>query len=141
MNNHILIVEDDQDIVELLQLYLTSNGFAVSSAPNGRITLDIVRNQVQPDEISLAIVDIMMPEMNGYDFIRAVRKEKKMPIMILSAKNMDEDKVLGLDIGADAYLTKPFRPLEVVANVKALLRRTYEFSSVEVPRENKIQVG
>lgn len=123
MNDHILIVEDDKDIVELLSLYLTSNGFRVSTASNGLDALQIV----DAEDISLALVDIMMPKMNGYEFIQAVRAKKNLPIVILSAKNQEEDKVLGLDLGADAYLTKPFSPFEVIAYIKALLRRSYEF--------------
>lgn len=123
MNDHILIVEDDKDIVELLSLYLTSNGFRVSTASNGLDALQIV----DAEDISLALVDIMMPKMNGYEFIQAVRAKKNLPIVILSAKKQEEDKVLGLDLGADAYLTKPFSPFEVIAYIKALLRRSYEF--------------
>ncbi len=120
MKDTILIVEDDQDIIELLTLYLEGNGFYVKSALNGADALHILTTET----VDLAIIDIMMPEMNGYELIRKLRSENnQIPIIILSAKGLDVDRVLGLDIGADAYLTKPFNPLEVIATVRALLRR------------------
>ncbi|MGN1344399.1 MAG: response regulator transcription factor [Traorella sp.] len=119
MNKNILIAEDDIDIIELLTLYLTSNGFQVFSSENGQDALTIFKKE----KIDVALVDIMMPQMNGYEFIKEVRKTSDLPIIIISAKTVDVDRVLGLDLGADVYLTKPFNPLEVVAYVKALLRR------------------
>ncbi len=117
----ILICEDDLDIVELLKLYLTSNKFDVISTSNGVEALEILKN----NHVDLLISDIMMPEMNGYELIKKIRETNLyLPIIILSAKIMDVDKVLGFDIGADAYITKPFNPLEVIANINAILRRT-----------------
>lgn len=117
----ILICEDDLDIVELLKLYLTSNKFDVISTSNGVEALEILKN----NHVDLLISDIMMPEMNGYELIKKIRETNLyLPIIILSAKTMDIDKVLGFDIGADAYITKPFNPLEVIANINAILRRT-----------------
>ena len=116
MQKHVLVVEDDNDILELLKLYLEASEFLVSDAYDGVEALDILKNE----KIDLLIADIMMPRMNGYELIKSI---------IISAKNMDSDKILGLDIGADAYVTKPFNPLEVVAYVKALLRRYNELSS------------
>ncbi len=125
MKETILIAEDDQDIVELLTLYLEGNGFYVKSAANGKEAYDMLTTETA----DLAIVDIMMPEMNGYELIRKLRGENnQIPIMILSAKGLDVDRVLGLDIGADAYLTKPFNPLEVVATIKAILRRCHSLN-------------
>lgn len=115
----ILIAEDDEDIVELLSLYLESNNYEVTSANNGEDAL----NTIKEETISLAIVDIMMPKMNGYELIKSIRKFSDIPIIITSAKSMDNDKILGIDIGADVYITKPFNPLEVVAYVKSLLKR------------------
>lgn len=115
----ILIAEDDEDIVELLSLYLESNNYEVTSANNGEDALNIIKEET----ISLAIVDIMMPKMNGYELIKSIRKFSDIPIIITSAKSMDNDKILGIDIGADVYITKPFNPLEVVAYVKSLLKR------------------
>ena len=125
MQKHVLVVEDDNDILELLKLYLEASEFLVSVAYDGVEALDILKNE----KIDLLIADIMMPRMNGYELIKSVRVNSNIPIIIISAKNMDSDKILGLDIGADAYVTKPFNPLEVVAYVKALLRRYNELSS------------
>ncbi|MGN0715129.1 MAG: response regulator transcription factor [Anaerovoracaceae bacterium] len=115
----ILIAEDDAAIRDLLKLYLESEGYQILSAENGRQALEIVQTQ-RP---ALAILDIMMPEINGLDLTRHLREQTMMPILILSARDQDHDKILGLNIGADDYMTKPFNPLEVVARVKALLRR------------------
>jgi DNA-binding response OmpR family regulator len=122
MKKNILIAEDDEDIIELISLYLSSEGYDIYPAGNGLQALEIVKTQ----RIDLAVVDIMMPEMNGYDFIKKVRETNKFPIIVLSAKDMDSDRILGLNIGADVYITKPFNPLEVTAYVKALLRRYCE---------------
>ena len=116
----ILIAEDDEAIRDLLKLYLESEGYQILSAENGQQALEIVQAQ-RP---ALAILDIMMPEINGLDLTRHLREKTMMPILILSARDQDHDKILGLNIGADDYMTKPFNPLEVVARVKALLRRT-----------------
>ncbi len=125
LKHTILIAEDDRDITELLTLYLTGAEFAVQSAADGEQALEIIR----AGGISLVLADIMMPGLNGYELIRQVRTFSNLPIIILSAKSMDTDKVLGLDIGADAYLTKPFNALEVVAYVKAALRRYYRLGA------------
>ena len=116
----ILIAEDDAAIRDLLKLYLESEGYQILSVDNGRQALEIVQAQ-RP---ALAILDIMMPEMSGLDLTRHLREQTMMPILILSARDQDHDKILGLNIGADDYMTKPFNPLEVVARVKALLRRS-----------------
>ena len=116
----ILIVEDEQDIAELLRLYLESEKYSIIIADNGIDALKIINTT----SIDMAIVDIMMPQMNGYELIKKLREyENNLPIIITSAKNMDNDKIVGLNLGADIYITKPFNPLEVVANVKALFRR------------------
>ncbi|MCR4832797.1 MAG: response regulator transcription factor [Butyrivibrio sp.] len=126
--NRILIAEDDKDILSLLRLYLEKDGFDVLFAEDGLVAYDLIE-QEEPD---LVISDIMMPGMNGYDLIQKIRKSRNnVPIIILSAKNQDNDKILGLDIGADDYITKPFNPLELVAHVKAALRRFYSLGSGE----------
>lgn len=125
MHNRVLIAEDDNDIVELLRLYLESNGFVVKESCDGIDALSKLN-----EDIDIVIADLMMPRLNGYELIKSIRLKSDIPIIIISAKNMDSDKVLGLDIGADAYITKPFNPLEVVAYVKALLRRYYDFNNV-----------
>lgn len=117
----ILIAEDDLDIVELLTLYLESNSFKVISATDGEEAFNIIKNET----VSLAIVDIMMPKMNGYELIKNIRNFSEIPIIITSAKSMDNDKILGIDLGADIYITKPFNPLEVVAYVKSLLKKKH----------------
>ncbi|MCR4781298.1 MAG: response regulator transcription factor [Lachnospiraceae bacterium] len=120
----ILIAEDDSDIVGVLKLYLENEGYEVLSAPNGKKALDILENET----IDLALFDIMMPEMNGYELIQKARESYNFPIIIISAKREDSDKIIGLNIGADDYLTKPFNPLEVIARVKSSLRRFYELN-------------
>lgn len=137
MKYGVLVAEDDGDIVELLSLYLESNGFAVYPAANGKEALSVLAKE----DISVALVDIMMPEMNGYDFIRAARQSSNIPIIIISAKNLNVDRMLGLDIGADAYLTKPFDPLEVVAYVKAMLRRYCQMGTPESAGRTTLTVG
>ena len=141
-NRRFLIAEDDADIIELLSLYLGGEGYHILPAENGRQALELVRSQ----KISLAIVDIMMPEINGYDLIRKIRETQNFPIIILSAKTMDTDRILGLNLGADAYMTKPFNPLEVVAYVKAALRRYYSLggeasTGAPIEEEGSLTVG
>lgn len=125
MHNRVLIAEDDKDIVELLRLYLESNGFSVLTVNDGVEALGVVNNGL----CDILLADLMMPKMNGYDLIKKIRETNPLPIIIISAKNLDVDKVLGLNIGADAYITKPFNPLEVIAYVKATLRRFYELGT------------
>lgn len=115
----VLIAEDDKDIIEVLKLYIESNDMGVIVAEDGEKALELARQ----GEASIALVDIMMPKLNGYELIKELRKTSHMPVIIVSAKSADSDKVLGLDIGADAYITKPFNPLEVIAYIKATLRR------------------
>ena len=117
---NILIAEDDADIRGLLKLYLESEGFAVTCADNGPDALKLA----ETTSPQLAILDIMMQGLNGLELTQKLRERTAMPIMILSARDRDQDKILGLNIGADDYMTKPFNPLEVVARVKALLRRS-----------------
>lgn len=124
MHKTVLIADDEPDIVNLLKLYLETEGLSVREAWDGKAAMEILRSE----HIDLAIVDIMMPELNGYQLIKMVRKELKLPIIIISAKNQDADKIVGLGLGADDFITKPFSPLEVVARVQAQLRRTYEFN-------------
>jgi DNA-binding response OmpR family regulator len=120
MAQTILIVDDEKRTVSLLQSYLTQEGYRVVTAYNGREALEIADNE-SPD---LVILDIMMPEMNGYEFMRAHRAEKDTPIIMLTAKVEDDDKVVGLELGADDYVAKPFKPRELMARVRNILRRT-----------------
>ncbi|MDU1411965.1 MAG: response regulator transcription factor [Clostridium sp.] len=118
----ILIAEDDEDIVGLLKLYLEKD-YKIISVNNGEDALEVINTE----NISLAILDIMMPKLNGYEVTKKIREISTLPILILSAKNLDSDKILGLDLGADDYMCKPFNPLEVVARIRSLIRRTYNF--------------
>lgn len=124
MPHTILIAEDDQDITTLVKLYLESSGYRVLCAPDGAAALELARTE----SIDMAVLDIMMPRMNGYELTRELRAISNLPILILSAKNTDNDKILGLELGADDYLTKPFNPLEIIARVKANLRRFYQLN-------------
>lgn len=138
MQYTILIAEDDKDIVKLIKIYLESSGYRVLATDNGENAFDIVMNE----QIDLAIIDIMMPKMNGYELIQKIRETKNLPILILSAKNQDADKILGLNLGADDYMTKPFSPLEIVARVQANLRRFYSLGSAADTKEtDKIRIG
>lgn len=120
MPQTILIVDDEKRMVSLLKSYLEQEGYRVVAAYNGREALEAARKET-PD---LVVLDIMMPEMNGYDFMNAHRAESNTPIIMLTAKVEDEDKILGLELGADDYVTKPFKPRELMARVRNVLRRT-----------------
>ena len=135
MSQQILIAEDDEDIVELLSLYLTGEGFTVFSAGNGLQALE----RVEVERIDVAILDIMLPVLNGYDLLRKIREKHNFPVIILSAKDLDTDRILGLNLGADAYLTKPFNPLEVVAFVKSALRRYYELGGNAAAEKSAVE--
>ena len=118
----ILVVDDEPRLVSLVETYLTQSGFRVQTASNGREALSVAEHS-HPD---LIILDIMMPEMDGYDFMRLYRAEHATPIILLTARVDNDEKVLGLESGADDYMTKPFRPRELMARVKSVLRRTGE---------------
>ena len=120
MSKTIMVVDDEKRLVSLVESYLTQEGYRVLSANNGLEALPIARRE-KPD---LIILDIMMPEMDGYGFMREHRKEFDTPIIMLTARVEDEERVIGLESGADDYITKPFRPRELVARVRAVLRRT-----------------
>lgn len=119
MNKTILIVDDEKEIRELLRLYIEKEGYFVIQAQNGLEAL----KQAASTQIDLAVIDIMMPEMDGYQLIRGLREYSNLPIIVVSAKTENYEKILGLDIGADDYVTKPFDPLEITARIKAQLRR------------------
>jgi DNA-binding response OmpR family regulator len=119
MTKTILVVDDEKRLVSLVESYLSQEGYRVVTAHDGREALVVARRE-HPD---LIILDLMMPEMDGYAFMRAHRAEQNTPIILLTARVDDEEKVIGLEIGADDYVTKPFRPRELVARVRAVLRR------------------
>ena len=120
MSRRILVVDDKRELRKLLKTYLEGEGYQVDMASNGREAMFIARD-VKPD---LIILDLMMPEMGGYDFMRAYSKEADTPTIILTAKLEENDKVIGLELGADDYITKPFSMRELTARVRAVLRRT-----------------
>ena len=119
MSRKILVVDDDRKTVDLLRLYLEKDGYQVLAAHDGRQALDLAR-QRHPD---LIVLDLMLPTVDGLDVCRILRAESHTPIIMLTAKSTEDDKLLGLDLGADDYLTKPFSPREVVARVRVVLRR------------------
>lgn len=125
MKQTILIAEDEFDIRKILKLYLESEGFKVIEAVDGEAALSSAYES-RPD---MAILDVMMPKIDGFAVTQALRKCSDIPILILSAKSQDNDKILGLNLGADDYIAKPFNALEVVARVKAQLRRSARFGS------------
>lgn len=120
MNGRILVAEDDPKQAELIRLYLEREGHAVVITGDGRSALEEVRRR-QPD---LVLLDVMMPRVDGLDVCRVLRYETSIPIIMLTARSTEDDMLLGLDIGADDYITKPFSPRELVARVRALLRRS-----------------
>lgn len=115
----ILIADDEQEIRSLLRLYLEKDGYQVLEAADGRSALSLL----EKEEIDMALLDIMMPELDGFRVLKKLRETSNIPVMILSAKDQDADKILGLDLGADDYLTKPFEIVELLARVEAVLRR------------------
>lgn len=117
----ILIVDDDKEIVELLSIYVKNEGYEPIQAYSGK---EAITKLVTNPDIALMILDIMMPNMSGMDVVKEVRKDSQIPIIIVSAKTADMDKIQGLITGADDFVTKPFNPLEVMARVKSLLRRS-----------------
>ena len=116
---NILVCDDEKDIVSALEIYLTSEGYRVFKAYNGKEALGVI----QKEDIHLVLLDVMMPEMDGITAMVEIRKITNIPVILLTAKSEDNDKVLGLNIGADDYITKPFNPIEVMARVKSQLRR------------------
>jgi DNA-binding response OmpR family regulator len=119
MPKTILVVDDEERLVSLIDSYLSQEGFRVVRAGNGREALPVARKE-KPD---LIVLDLMMPEMDGYEFMRLYRQEGSAPIILLTARVEDDEKVIGLELGADDYMTKPFRPRELVARIRAVLRR------------------
>lgn len=133
---NILIADDEKEIVRLLRMYIEANDHIVFEANDGQEALQILDRE----NIDLAIVDIMMPKKNGYEIIKEIRKGRYIPILVISAKVELSDRVFGIDLGADDYITKPFEPLEVAAKVRAHLRRA-GIQTVVVEEKNVIEVG
>ena len=131
---NILVCDDDSDIVEAISIYLETSGYNVIKAYNGIEAVEAVKSK----EIHLIVIDIMMPEMDGIRATRMIRETSSVPVIFLSAKSEDADKILGLNIGADDYVTKPFNPLELVARVKSQLRRYTELGNIAMISNDKI---
>lgn len=125
MGYKILIADDEPEIRDLLRLYLEKDGYDIIEAADGMEAMTAVNEE----QIDLVILDIMMPGMDGYRILRNIREKNNIPVIILSAKSGDSDKILGLDMGADDYITKPFTPLEAVARVNSNIRRFYSLGA------------
>nr|WP_242704010.1 response regulator transcription factor [Enterococcus sp. 669A] len=122
-----MLVEDEQEISELVEFYLKNENYDVVTCENGTDALEKIRSS----EFSLAILDIMLPDTDGFELCKAIREKYTYPVIMLTAKGEEIDKITGLTIGADDYITKPFRPLELVARVKAQLRRATQYSGAK----------
>ncbi|MBR1861548.1 MAG: response regulator transcription factor [Lachnospiraceae bacterium] len=134
--NNILICDDDRDIVNALKIYLTNPEYNLFEAFNGQEAIDVI----EKNEISLVLLDVMMPKMDGIEAMARIREFSNVPIILLTAKSEDSDKVLGLNVGADDYITKPFNPAEVVARVGAILRRYTKLGS-DVANRDELVIG
>lgn len=122
---NVLVCDDDREIVEAIEIYLSQEGYKVLKAYDGEEALKVLDRE----KVDLLIIDVMMPKLDGIRATLKIREKKNMPIIILSAKSEDADKILGLNVGADDYMTKPFNPLELTARVKSLLRRYTQLGS------------
>ena len=127
---NVLVCDDDKEIVDAIGIYLENEGYQIFKAFNGLEAIDIIKDH----EIHLIIMDIMMPMLDGLRATMKIREENNIPLIMLSAKSEDSDKIIGLNLGADDYLTKPFNPLELIARVKSQLRRYTTLGSLETKR-------
>ena len=137
MEQKILVVDDEREIADLLEVYLANEGYAVFKFYRGEEALACVDRE----DISLALLDVMLPDMDGFALCQRIREEHLFPIIMLTAKVEDMDKIMGLTLGADDYITKPFNPLELIARVKAQLRRFTQYNDERRPAENVIDFG
>ena len=131
MSEKILIVDDEHDIADLLEVYLKNENYTIYKYYSAKEALDFIKEE----EVDLAILDIMLPNINGFTLCQKIREKHTYPIIMLTAKDEETDKITGLTLGADDYVTKPFRPLELIARVKAQLRRYNKYTPV--PTENE----
>ena len=134
MTANILVVDDEQSIADLIEVYLKNENYDVFKFYNGRDALQCVENQ----SIDLAILDLMLPDVTGFSICQRIREKYNFPVIMLTAKDEEVDKITGLTLGADDYITKPFRPLEMVARVKAQLRRFTKYNNSELVRDENI---
>jgi len=135
--SNILVCDDDKEIVDAIEIYLSQDGYQIYKAYDGEQAIEILKRE----EIHLCIMDVMMPKLDGIRATLKIRENSSIPIIMLSAKSEDTDKILGLNIGADDYITKPFNPLELVARVKSNLRRYTSLGSLNVESKAIYQVG
>lgn len=131
---NILVCDDDKEIVKAIDIYLSKEDYNVLKAYNGNEALKIIREK----EVHLVILDIMMPGKDGIETLEEIRKEFSIPVLMLSAKSEDSDKIIGLDLGADDYVTKPFNPMELIARVNSCIRRYTKLGSIEVKEGSKM---
>lgn len=137
MAEKILVVDDECEIADLVALYLKNENFTVYKFYTASEAMDCIENE----ELDMAILDVMLPGMNGFEICRRIREKFQYPVIMLTAKGEELDKITGLTLGADDYITKPFRPLELVARVKAQLRRYKRYNVRMAPEENIIEVS
>ena len=133
---NILVCDDEHEIVDAIEIYLSNEGYDVLKAHNGVEALKLLKEK----KVHLVIMDIMMPQMNGLETTNKIRKDFNIPVIMLSAKSEDMDKIMGLNMGADDYITKPFNPLELIARVKSQIRRYTQLGSMEM-KEDVFQTG
>ena len=133
----ILVCDDDKEIVEAIEIYLTQEGHHILKAYDGEQAIRVLQNH----PVDLLIIDVMMPKLDGIRATLKIREKNALPIIILSAKSEDADKILGLNVGADDYVTKPFNPLELVARVKSQLRRYTQLGAMTEKKENIYETG
>ncbi len=131
---NILVVDDDKEIVGAIEIYLKNEGYNILKAYNGKEALDLVNK----NDIHLILLDIMMPEKDGLETLEELRKTKNIPVILLSAKSEDYDKIGGLNLGADDYITKPFNPLELIARVKSHLRRYVSLGTIKKEEDDNV---
>ncbi len=134
MNETILLVDDEREIADLLEVYLSNDGYTVRKFYNGTDALRCIASE----SIDLALLDVMLPDLDGFQLCRKIRERYFYPIIMLTAKIDDADKIMGLTIGADDYITKPFNPLEVVARVKTQLRRYTRYNNASAPENDPV---
>ena len=138
MGYKILIADDEKEVIELLRLYLEKDGHTVLACFDGMSALGIISST----QIDIALLDVMMPELNGFQLLKKIREKSNIPVLMLSAKTSSADKILGLDLGADDYITKPFDPLEVVARIKSNIRRyKADKNAAEIEEETISECG
>jgi len=129
VSENILVVDDEQNIIDLARMYLEQDGYRVDSATDGALAY----RKIMDEKPGLVVLDLMLPGMDGWEICRRVRAVSDVPIIMLTARSDDIDRIVGLELGADDYLTKPFNPRELVARVRAILRRTVVRSAPETP--------